>query len=288
MRTTARGPREPETRRLLVALCIASGVAAGMPTLVMPLLPSLPEAIHSSIDSTSWVATSALLSGAVATGMIGRVGDRFGKRRTMIVSLVLALVGSIVGALSSSLIPLLVARTLQGTAIGVSSLALGVVRDALPHPRATTSSTYVGVATVGAGIGLTPLVMAIVLDVSIWRTVFWTSAGLTALSLVLLTITPIDDSSRTRRSFDWLGALGISIILICLLLPLGRAGSWGWTSRSTVTLLVATPVLAALWIIWESRHPAPMVDVPHFRCRQLLITHVASAAIGFAVWASSP
>src|SRR5918992_1032056 len=93
----------PRTNTVVVVLAFAGIVVALMQTLVIPLIPALPRLLSASPSDATWAVTATLLAGAVATPVVGRLGDMHGKRRHMLlVSLGLLVIGSTVGALSTS------------------------------------------------------------------------------------------------------------------------------------------------------------------------------------------
>src|SRR4030088_1072176 len=116
--------RAPETGMLVGALAFAGIVVAVMQTLVVPLIPKLPALLHASASNTFWVLTATLLAAATATPVLGRLGDMYGKRRMLLLSLGLLVVGSVVCGLSSSLVPIVVGRALQGFSAGVIPLGI--------------------------------------------------------------------------------------------------------------------------------------------------------------------
>jgi MFS family permease len=83
-------------RSVVIALSSAGLVAAVMQTLVMPLIPELPELVHASASDASWVITATLLSAAVCTPVSGRLGDMFGKRRILLITLGLLLAAVVI------------------------------------------------------------------------------------------------------------------------------------------------------------------------------------------------
>ena len=251
----------------------------------MPLLPVLPEHLGASIDAVSWVGTISLVSGAMVTAMIGRLGERFGMRRALLTCVIAGLAGSLLGALSRSLLHLLVARALQGGAVGATSLTLGILRGAFPGDRARNAMTVLSVGTVMISIGTVPLVTAVLLDVSVWQAAFWAGV-VTSVASGALVIRCVDADVPTRAgSFDLVGASGICVVLTVVLLPVSRGTTWGWASPTTIALFAASAPLAAAWWSWERRHPSPVIDPEVFRHRPVALIHAASFVIGFAVWA---
>jgi predicted MFS family arabinose efflux permease len=97
----------------LLALATAGLVVSVMQTLVLPLLPSLVVAFHTSVAAVTWVFTATLLAGAVATPLLSRLGAMYGKKPMLIVAMVLLVAGSVVCALTDSL-GVLIAMLLTG------------------------------------------------------------------------------------------------------------------------------------------------------------------------------
>src|ERR671935_2709283 len=129
----------PETRRhhnVTFAVLVVGGISyALLQSLVAPALPDIQHALHTSEDSVSWVLTAYLLSASVATPLIGRLGDMYGKERLLVVVLILLCVATVISAIATSLLVMLVGRVVQGSAGGVFPLAFGIIRDEFPRER---------------------------------------------------------------------------------------------------------------------------------------------------------
>src|SRR5579862_6680216 len=97
------------------AVLALGGVSyALLQSLVAPALPDIQHALHTSENSVSWVLTAYLLSASVATPLLGRLGDMYGKERVLLIVLVLLSVGTLISALAGSLAVMLVGRVIQG------------------------------------------------------------------------------------------------------------------------------------------------------------------------------
>src|ERR1700749_3687147 len=110
-------------------LAIAAVSYALLQSLVAPALPDIQRALHTSVDSASWVLTAYLLSASIATPLIGRLGDMYGKKRLLVIVLVSLCGATVVSAAATSLTVMLIGRILQGAAGGIFPLAFGIVRD---------------------------------------------------------------------------------------------------------------------------------------------------------------
>ena len=103
----------------------------------------------------AWVLTGYLLAAAVATPVMGRLGDMFGKRRLFVASLAIFAAGNVVSALGSSLEVVVAGRVLQGIGGGIFPLAIGIVRDEFPPERVAGSIGLLSaLAGIGGGLGL--------------------------------------------------------------------------------------------------------------------------------------
>ncbi|HUR08382.1 MAG TPA: MFS transporter [Nonomuraea sp.] len=282
----ARTSGPPQANTVVVVLALAGIVVSLMQTLVIPLIPQLPRLLSAPASDTTWAITATLLAGAVATPTVGRLGDMYGKRRMLLISLVLLVAGSVVCALADTLTPMVVGRTLQGLAAGVIPLGISIMRDELPAER-LGSATALMSASLGVGGALGLPAAAFLAERTDWHVLFWTAAALGALATVLvLTLVP-ESSVRTGGRFDLVGAAGLSIALVCLLLAISQGAGWGWTSALTIGLFGASVVTLALWGWWELRTRQPLVDLRTTARRQVLLTNLASAVFGFAMFAMS-
>jgi MFS family permease len=276
----------PRANAVVVVLAFAGIVVALMQTLVIPLIPELPRLLGAPASEATWAITATLLAGAVATPVVGRLGDMYGKRRMLLISLSLLVAGSAVGGLSNSLAPMVVGRTLQGFAAGVIPLGISIMRDVVPAER-LGSATALMSASLGVGGALGLPAAALLAERTDWHILFWTSAVLGVLATVLVRTLVPESGVRTGGRFDLVGATGLSIALVCLLLAISKGEDWGWTSGVTVGLFGASAGTLLLWGWWELRIREPLVDLRISARPQVLLTNIASAVFGFAMFAMS-
>lgn len=276
----------PSTTAVVAVLAFAGIVVSLMQTLVIPIIPHLPEYLNASASDTAWAVTATLLAAAVAVPTMGRLGDMFGKRRLLLISLALLVIGSIVGALSSSVIPLVIGRVLQGLAAGVIPLGISIMRDVLP-PKKLAGAVAMMSASLGVGGALGLPIAALIAGYADWHVLFWASAALGALVTALIVIYVPESTVRTGGKFDFIGATTLSVALITLLLAISKGNTWGWTSTLTLSMLGAAVIAFALCAWWELRTPQPLVDLRVSARKQVLLTNLASIVFGFAMFATS-
>jgi MFS family permease len=284
------GPATPVSERhtglALLGLTICALVAALVQTLVLPLLPEFMRSFHTSVAGVTWIFTATLLAGAVATPVLSRFGDMYGKKRMIVLAMALLVAGSLVGALSSSLPVMIVGRALQGISSALIPLSIGVIRDTFPRERVAAGIGVVS-ATLGVGGGLGLLITGIIAeDTTSYRPVFWLSVGIAAVGLVLVaTLTHDTAGQRSTARPDLPGAVVMAGWLVCLLLALSQAPTWGWGSAGVVGLFAAAVAGCALWVVIEMRTPEPLVRLSLLVGPRSLWANLASLMLGFGLYA---
>ncbi len=254
-------------------------------TVSLPLLPVLPDELNTSVSNVSWVATSAFLTGAVANPVLGRLGDMYGKRRMVLVSMLALLVGCVVSALAPSVLLLIVGRALQGCGIAVIPLAMSIAKETLA-PDQTSKGVALVSATLGIGGGLGLPMSGWMLGWFGWQSVFWMTGALTLVGLVLVVVVLPDIDKREQSRFDVIGAVWLSVCLIAILLPLSKSASWGWLQPRPLALYAAGFAGVIGWYRYEHRPKRPLVDVVLMSERPLLIVNGAGLLLGFAMFSN--
>ncbi len=270
-----------------VGVLAAAGIAASITqTMVTPLIPQLPTIFNTSATNTAWIITATLLAAAVAVPISGRLGDMFGKRRMILVLAIPLMLGAIVCAIAPTVEVMIVGRALQGFGSGMVPLGIAMLRDLVPKERLSAAIATVS-ATLGVGGAIGMPISAAVVEFANWRALFFGSAGVTLLVvLAIWKIIPVLPAGAAGQRFDWLGAIGLSIGLVSLILAISKGSDWGWASPLTLGLLGITVVVLLLWGIWETRIKDPLVDLRTAVIPRVLLTNIASIFIGFGMYAS--
>ncbi|MFJ4947598.1 MFS transporter [Streptomyces sp. NPDC088760] len=284
--TTTDQPSRRAGGAVVPVLAFAGIVVAVMQTLLVPVIKDLPQLLDTAPSNATWVLTSTLLSGAVATPIMGRLGDLYGKRRMLILSLAVMVAGALVSAVTSQLLVMIAGRTLQGFAMGAIPLGIGLMRDMLPRERLGSAMALMS-SSIGVGGGLALPAAALVAQHTDWHALFYGAAGLGALAIALTLLAVPESPMRAEGSFDLLGALGLSAGLVLLLLPITKGSDWGWSSGTTLGLFAGAVVVLLLWGVFELRVQAPLVDLRTTARREVLLTNLASIMVGVSFYVVS-
>jgi EmrB/QacA subfamily drug resistance transporter len=274
--------RRPTPVLLTLALaCVAFSLSQ---TLVVPALPSLAEEFDASPSTVSWVLTGFLVSASIATPIVGKLGDLFGKGRVLTAVLLLFSAGAVVNALAGSIGVVIAGRLLQGVAGGVFPLAFGIVRDTFPRDQIAGGLAMISALFgIGGGIGL-PLSGVIVDNVDL-QWLFW--INLIALPAAFAAHRLIPPSPPVPDAkVDWIGALVLSGALAGILLGVSQGSQWGWGSSANVAAIGGGLMLVALFVAVERRVDQPLIDLDVLRRRSVAATNLTGFMVGAAMFSS--
>src|SRR6187431_885187 len=203
--------------------------------MVVPALPELQRELDAPTTWVTWVLTGFLLSAAVLTPILGKLGDRFGKERLLVVSLAIFLVGCIGCAAAPDIWTLIAFRVVSGAAGAVFPLSFGIIRDEFPPDRMKVGIGLLS-AVFGIGGGLGLVLSGVIVDNTSWRWIFVVGAAAVAVAMVLVHRFVPESPVRSTSRIDVPGAILFSVMLIALLLALSEGEGWGWTSPAVLGL----------------------------------------------------
>lgn len=276
----------PRQGAIVAVLAVAGLCSSFMFTLMVPIQSKLPELLDASREDTAWVVTSTLLAAAVITPISGRLGDMYGKRRILLVLVAVMVAGSVIAALSPGIIGIIVGRTLQGAIVGVVPLGISIMRDVLHEDRVDSAIAFMS-ATLGVGGALGLPVSAVITERSDWHVLFWMAAGLGVVVFALVVwIVPVS-VLRTAGRFDYVGAAGLAVGLVGVLLAISRGNEWGWGSPAVLISGLGGLAVLLLWGWFELRIAEPLLDLRVAARPAVLLTNIASVAMGFSLFASN-
>jgi EmrB/QacA subfamily drug resistance transporter len=262
------GPAAGPSRSGLAVMLTAmfAGVLAPLnSTMIVVALPEILRDLHASLTWGSWIVISYLVAMAAVQPLGGSLGDRYGRRRMLLLGLGGFLVASVLAAFAWSVEVLVIARTVQAIT-GATAIPNGtaLVRTLLPphvHGRAF--------GLVGAGIGvaaaLGPTLGGFIAEGLGWRWIFAANLAVLAPGLVLAWRLPRRDAGAKAGRFDLPGAalLLVSLVSLALAATLWRVPGVPWSLSLVLALVAATTAL--LLTRHVARAPSPVLRLELLR-----------------------
>jgi EmrB/QacA subfamily drug resistance transporter len=268
-----------------VVMAVSVSAYTLLQSLVIPVLSTIQVDLHTNQTTVTWVLTAYLLSASVFTPIMGRIGDKVGKERMMVLALAALTLGSIVGAVATNIDTMIVARVIQGIGGGVLPLAFGIIRDEFPEEKIPGAvSLIASLLAVGAGAGL--VLAGPIVSVLNYHWLFWIPAIVTTLAAIATIVFVPESPVRTPGKISVLPAVLLSAWLVALLLALSEGQDWGWGSGKTLGLIGAAAVLAYLWIAVEKRSDSPLIDMDMMRLPAVWTTNLVALLVGFGMYAA--
>src|SRR4051794_4451711 len=166
-------------------LALAGTAFALQQTMIIPALPTLQHDLHTTTAWATWLLTGFLLVAAVATPILGKLGDQYGKERLLVISLAVFFVGCVAAAFAWDIWSLIACRCLQGLGGAVFPLSFAIINDEFPREKVGTGVGMIS-AILGIGGGLGLVLSGVLIDHLSWRWLFIVGAAAVGVSLPLL------------------------------------------------------------------------------------------------------
>ena len=270
---------------ILVVLCLSVFVVIMDGTIVNIALPTLVVDLGASTRELQWIVDAYLL---VFTGLLlaaGTLGDRYGRRRVLVLGLLAFVATSVYAGSAGTSGELIAARGLMGigaAAIFPATLALLTNVFVDPKERAIAIGAWSGVSGVAVAAG--PILGGWLLEQFWWGSVFYVNVPIVAAALVgVALVVPESRDERTPR-LDVVGAALSIGAMTAVVFAVIEAPAWGWTSSSFLAVLGLGLALVAGFVAWELRVPDPMLPVRIFRNLRFTAGSISITSAFFALF----
>lgn len=253
--------------RWMAASIIALGSIASIlsSTVVNVAVPALQRAFHASLTDVQWVTTAYLLGLSAVIPISGWVSDRFGTRRTYMVTLTLFVAASALCGFATSTSEEIAFRVVQGVAGGmVMPVGMTMLMRITPARERGRLMGVIGVPLMVAP-ALGPTVAGWILERFDWPAIFWINIPFCLLALAFAALRLRESEPVAAGRLDVVGFLLCTPGVTVFIYGVTRAAGTGWTSASALLPMLAGVVLTALFVAWELRHPHPLLELRVFR-----------------------
>jgi EmrB/QacA subfamily drug resistance transporter len=275
-------PREIHV--LMIAVMTGMFLAAIDATIVITALPAMVGDLG-NLSQAPWITVGFLLTQTIATPIIGKLSDIYGRKLTFQVTIVVFLASSVLCALSRNMTQLVLLRGLQGIgAGGLLSLPMAIVGDILPPAERARYQGYIA-GTFALASLLGPLVGGFFVDYLSWRWVFFVNLPIGAVSMYVVQRRLQIERELTARKIDYAGAAALTVATTPLVVALLHAGEkYGWSSPFTVSLFVLAAIGTVVFILIELRAEEPILPMQLFGNRVVATTMIGGFVSGIGLY----
>jgi EmrB/QacA subfamily drug resistance transporter len=235
-------------------------------TIVNVALPTLARDLDADIAELQWVVDAYTLVFAGLLLLAGALGDRFGRRRMLLVGLAVFGAASAWAAYSGGVDGLIVARAVMGAGAAlIMPATLSLLVSVFSDARERAMAVGIWAATAGLGVALGPVAGGFLLDRFWWGSIFIVNVPLIVIAMVAGRRLIPESRDPVARRIDWAGA-GLSCIgLIALVWAVIEAPSKGWTSAPVLGAGALAVAALVAFVLWQRRTSEPLLDVRLFR-----------------------
>lgn len=260
------------SRRLaaLALLCLSVCVIVMDGTIVNIALPTLLRdlGVGTTIRQLQWIVDAYILVFAGLLMAAGSLGDRFGRKKLLLVGLVLFAVFSAAAGCAKNAGELIFWRAMMGIgAAFIFPATLAIIVNLFPEVRLRNFAIGAWAAMSGLGVAVGPAIGGFILERAAWGWVFFINVPLCLLVAVGVGLWVPPSRDPSARRVDFAGTVLCMLAVGGLTFAIIEAPQVGWLHVQTVGVLAGAAVMFALFIRWESRCAEPMIDLALFRHR---------------------
>lgn len=258
-------PTRVRPAAILAVVLVASLAINVETTIVNVALPTLNSALGASTRGLQWIVDAYNLAFAALVLAGGTIGDKFGRRGTLIAGLILFALSSVGAAVCTTTGSLIAMRVVMGVAAAlIYPTTLAIITDTFREPRRRAVAIGLWGAVTGLGVAIGPILGGALLEGFWWGSLFLALAPIAlaaalAAPLVIPASSP-DPGSRLDR-----GGLMLSVVMLgALVYTIIEAPEQGWSSARTLGGFALALAAGVGFALWERRQRDPLIDVTLF------------------------
>ncbi len=225
-------------------------------------LPTAQHDLHISDANRQWVVTAYTLAFGGLLLLGGRIADYTGRKRAFIIGLLGFAAASAIGGVAVNQGMLFVARGAQGAFAALmapAALSLLTVTFTDARERARAFGVYGAIAGGGLAVGL--LAGGVLTEYLSWRWCLLVSTPVAIVAAVAALRFVKESRAQGNTRYDIPGAITSTVGLVALVYGFTKASSDGWTSATTLSLLIGAAVLLAAFVVIEVRSKHPLLPM---------------------------
>ncbi|MBD2867416.1 MDR family MFS transporter [Paenibacillus arenilitoris] len=250
---------------IMVALMAAMFFAAINQTIVSTAMPRI-IAMLGGIEYYTWVITIYMLTSTIATVLVGKLSDIYGRKPFLLFGIVLFIIGAFLSGTSTTIFQMITYRGIQGLGGGILMSATVTAVGDLFAPRERAKWTGIMMAIFGFSSVIGPTLGGFMVDHIAWHWVFWIFLPLGVIAFAMIWSMFPKTQRKAAEKIDYAGSLFLTLMLISLLLGFSWAGTkYDWGSPQIIGLLAAAVVFLIVLLLIERRAASPVLPLSMFK-----------------------
>jgi EmrB/QacA subfamily drug resistance transporter len=276
----------PRRRQILLVLCLSLLVVVIDNTILNTALPTLARVLPASTSSLQWIADAYTLCFAALLIPAGALGDRYGRKRSLVGGLAVFAAGSALAAFADGTTLLIAARVVMGLGAAFVMPATLSILNAVFPPRERPQAIAAWSAVAGVGVVIGPTLGGLLLSHFWWGSVFLINVPLVAVALAGVLATVPETAEPAGHRLDRLGTLLVAGALFLVVDAIIEAPSRGWITPVTLAEAAGGLALIGGFAWWELHIGHPLIDLRVFRSRAFTAAALSVTVIFFALFGS--
>ena len=273
---------------ITITVIVASLLELIDTTIVNVALPDIMGNLGATLDDAGWIVTGYAVANVIVLPMSGWLGDRFGRKSYFITSILIFTAASFLCGHAHSLSELVAFRLVQGLAGGgLLSTAQAILIETWPREEIGMATALFGMgAVVGPTVG--PTIGGYIVKHFTWPWIFYVNLPVGAIAAFCVFLFVRESPKYAKgKPVDWWGILFLALGVGSLQVVLEKGESEDWFSKTYITVLTFTTIVAAIVFIWrELSTDHPVVNFRILKNRSFAIGIVTSFVLGFALYGS--
>ena len=256
-------------------------------TMVLPAIPAFIVDFDIPYSTSSWILSSYMIAGAVATPIVGKLSDVYGRKKILLIVMSIYSAGILAGGFADSLPFMLAARAAQGIGISMFPIAFGIIREVLPGKKlAVGQSIFTATFPAGATIGL--LVGANIIQNYGWHTTFFTVFPIAIILglfiLKFIHVKSLPNNIENKPSIDIKGSIFLAITIISFLVGISYLQNNSGQGYELAMFFITTIISLSVFIVIEKKTKSPLIDFKLLTNKMLLFGILILLVVGLCTF----
>ncbi|AGO60339.1 MFS transporter [Ferroplasma acidarmanus] len=258
--------------RIVALMAFAGTLIVYVETMIVPAIPVFITFFNTTYNNVSWILTAYLITGTVAAGIFGKLGDVFGKRKVFLILSLIYAISVSMGGFATSLDELIVIRIIQGIGFGMYPLAYAIINDVVPRSRLALAQGLMS-ATFAVGAGMALVIGAYITEAYSWQ---WSYHAIAPVAFALFILSYFflkDNTAPAKEKIDFAGVAIMASGLVMLIFGLSEGNTYGWLSPLILFSFVFSIAAFYAFIKYELASRYAFIDMHLLKSRNILIAN---------------